>query len=267
MISGTRDRRRRQLAWSVFISIILNVAILTTALHYAPIIWGTKRGATETVHSAQFMSLDKKPISTPQPPSLQPPVPQAVVQPQPKVKPVAVQVPPAAAPPRIELSREDKQAPPQPSAPPKPTTLQSRIDSDSHNFANTVAKLNAQNGVKAIPTIDPATEGGSNKSYGFRAPNGRGSENEGYGLITTTRMWRDRGADCYYGRYELTNPDGSEESGDIVWPFCYDPGADPFKERQHDIPFPFPLAGFRLPPGTALPPYEKTIYDMWLRQQ
>jgi hypothetical protein len=236
-------------------------------LHYAPILWGTKRGAKETVHSTQFLSLDKRPVATPQPPSLKPPTPKTVVEPQPKVQPVVAQVPPAAAPPKVELSREDKHAPPQPSAPPKPTTLQSRIDSDSHNFANTVAKLNAQNGAHAIPTIDPATQGGSNKSYGFRAPEGRGSENEGYGLITATRSWRERGADCYYGRYELTNPDGSEESGDIVWPFCYDPGSDPFKEHRRDIPFPFPVAGFRLPPGTDLPPYEKTIYEMWVRQQ
>ena len=31
------------------------------------------------------------------------------------------------------------------------------------------------------------------------------------------------GEDCYYGRYEYTYPDGARESGNISWPFCYDP--------------------------------------------
>jgi hypothetical protein len=86
----------------------------------------------------------------------------------------------------------------------------------------------------------------------------------GNGIITPTRHWRDNGLDCYYARYEFTNPDGSEEDGDIVWPFCYDPGADPFTQPPHRIPFPFPRAGFKLPPDALLPPQEKSVYEEWL---
>ena len=48
------------------------------------------------------------------------------------------------------------------------------------------------------------------------------------------------------------------ESGDIEWPFCYDPGSDPFKESPHQIPFPLPLPGYRLPADAQLPPIEKS---------
>jgi hypothetical protein len=262
MISGTRDRRRRVLAWSVFISIVLNVAILSTILHYAPILWGTKRGAVETVRATQFLSLEKKPVATPAPPTVQQPVPKAAVVPK-----VVVQLPPAAAPPHHELSRDDQNAPPQPPAPTRPTTLQSRIDADSRGFSNTVARLNAQNGAHAIPTIDPATQGGPSKTYGFRAPAGMGGASAGNGIITPSESWHDRGEDCYYARYEYTYPDGAQESGNIVWPVCFNPGADPFKEGRHEMPFPQPIAGFRLPAGTDLPPIEKRIYAEWISEQ
>jgi hypothetical protein len=255
MISGTPYRSRRRLAWSALVSLVLNVVVLSAALFYAPRLWGAPRGVRESVVSTTYMSLEKRPESTPQPTVAQP-----VVQHETQQR--------APAPPvHHELSRDVQHAPPQPTAPPRPTTLESRINADQHAFADTVAKLNAQNGAHAIPTIDPATQGGTMKSYAFHAPPGSNAESVGNGIITSTRSWRDRGLDCYYGRYSLTNPDGSEESGEIVWPFCYDPGNDPFRQNQHQIPFPLPMPGYRLPPGTDLPPYEKGIYAWWIAQQ
>jgi hypothetical protein len=268
MISGTRYRRRRALVWAACISVVLNVAILVVLLHGAKLLWGAKRGADEKIKETTMITIEKRPLETPAPPQTPaPPVPQKTVQPV--VKPV-VQPPPqpqqAAPPAQHELSKETANAPPQPTAPPKPTTLQARLAADQQGFANTVSKLNAQNNVHAIPTIDPSTQGGTVKSYSFRVPGGH-SSSEGYGTITDTQSWHEHGLDCYYGRYEFTYPDGAEESGSIVWPFCYDPGSDPFKQGRHELLFPFPVAGFRLPAGTTLPPLEKQAYDEWLSQQ
>jgi hypothetical protein len=257
MISGTSDRRWRRLAWSAFAALILNVAILTAVLHIAPKLWGPKKGE-EQIRSTTFLSLEKRQPPTPQP---QAPVPQQ------HPKPVVAQVIPAPAPPRHELSRDDQNAPPQPPPPPHQTTLQSRINTDMRGFTNTVAKLNAQNGAHAIPTIDPGTQGPPMKSYGFRAPAGQHVATEGNGIITPSQSWHERGEDCYYAHYEYTYPDGAEETGNIVWPVCFDPGADPFKEGRHEMPFPLPLAGYRLPEGTDLPPIERDVYSHWISEQ
>lgn len=140
----------------------------------------------------------------------------------------------------------------------------SKIERDQAGFAREVAQLNRENDPHAIPTIDPGSQESATKDYAFAVPSSlRGSEH-GNGIITPTRSWRDNGHDCYYGRYEFTYPDGSTEDGEIVWPFCYDPGSDPFTQPPHEIPFPFPLANFKLPPDTQLPPIEKTIYQEWV---
>jgi hypothetical protein len=258
MISGFRDRRWRRLAWSALAALILNVAILTAVLHIAPKLWGAKKGE-EQVQSTTVLSLEKRQQPTPQP--------QVTAPPPQRPKPVVAQNVPAPAPPRHELSRDDKNAPPQPPPPPHQTTLQSRINTDMRGFTNTVAKLNAQNGAHAIPTIDPGTQGPPMKSYGFRPPAGLHVASEGNGIITPSESWHEHGDDCYYAHYEYTYPDGAEETGNIVWPVCFDPGSDPFKQGRHEMPFPLPLAGYRLPDGTDLPPIEKDVYARWISQQ
>jgi hypothetical protein len=257
MISGPLDRRWRRLAWSAIVAIVFNVLLLAELLHSATLLWGSKRGAAEIVHSKQLLTLEVRPETTPQPPAAQPKVQ--------KIQQVA-QAQIAAPPPLHELSREKPDASPQPPAPPKPSTLESRISRDERDFASTVAKLNAANDPHAIATMDPATKGGSNKSYSFRVPGGH-SSTEGYGIITPSQSWHERGANCYYAHYEYTYPDGAEETGNIVWPVCYDPGADPFKEGRREMPFPLPIAGYRLPAGTDLPPIEKDVYSRWIAQQ
>lgn len=85
----------------------------------------------------------------------------------------------------------------------------------------------------------------------------------GNGIITPVRSWQKDRQDCYSGRYAYTYPDGATESGNIVWPFCYDQEADPFRQPQRPMPFPPPPAGFRLPAGTQMPPIEKRVYEKW----
>lgn len=142
-------------------------------------------------------------------------------------------------------------------------SLPSKLERDAAGFAREVAQLNAQNDPHAIPTIDPAVRESSTKSYAFDIPSSmRGSEH-GNGIITPVQSWHEKGLDCYYGRYEYTYGDGATESGEILWPFCFDPGSDPFKLPPHPIPFPLPLLGFKLPPDAQMPPIEKSVYQQW----
>jgi len=162
---------------------------------------------------------------------------------------------------RHELAKNEPHAASQPVR--HPATLESQLNRDRAQFARKVAQLNASNDPHAIATIDPASQESATKSYAFEVPSALRGEEHGNGLISPTTSWRDHGLDCYYGRYEYTYPDGAEESGAIAWPFCYEPGADPFKEPPHPMPFPPPLVGYVLPAGTYLPPIEQDFYEHW----
>lgn len=164
--------------------------------------------------------------------------------------------------PRHEIAKETKQ--PAPHEPPRRSPrLPSKIERDKAGFAREVAQLNEQNHPRAIPTIDPASRQPPNKTYAFSPPSSQSGDAHGNGIITPLQGWQQDGQDCYYARYEFTYPDGATESGNIVWPFCFDPGADPFKEPPHPIPFPLPPVGFKLPPNAQMPPKEKEVYELW----
>ncbi len=85
----------------------------------------------------------------------------------------------------------------------------------------------------------------------------------GHGVITPVQSWHKDGRDCYQGRYRFTFADGATESGDIVWPFCYDPSVNPFTHPTQIMPFPPPLVGFKLPAHAQMPPIEKRVYEKW----
>ena len=169
--------------------------------------------------------------------------------------------PPATVPALHELSKETPVAAPEP--PRRRAAVKSQLDRDQARFAREVAELNKSDDPHAIPTVDPASQGSTIKSYAFQVPASMRGNEHGNGIITPTTSWRDRGLDCYYGRYEYTYPDGAEESGAIPWPFCYQPGADPFKQPPHPMPFPPPPVGYVLPAGTDLPPIERDFYEHW----
>jgi hypothetical protein len=248
LISGRFRRRRRALLWAALASVAVH-AVLLTLLFWAVAHTFIPRGTKETVTATTTIAIQR-------PPSKPPPTPHR--------RRAHVVVHHEAAPARVPLRELAKIVPIRaPSLPRHPSTP-SKIERDQAGFAKEVAQLNKENDPHAIPTIDPGSQESASKDYAFAVPSSlRGSEH-GNGIITPTRHWRDNGRDCYYGRYEFTYPDGSEEDGEIVWPFCYDPGADPFTQPPHQIPFPFPLAGFKLPPDAQLPPIEKSVYQQWV---
>jgi hypothetical protein len=250
MISGTPYRRGRALGLSTIASTIIHLVVLTL-LFYAVARIFVQRGAREIVAQTQVVTIKKEAPATPAPPKPAPRVRQHESAP--------------ARTPRHELVRETTQ--PAPHVPPQHSPrVPSQLERDQAGFAREVAQLNSQNDPHAIPTIDPASRQSATKSYAFNIPSSMRGNEHGNGIITPTRSWRERGLDCYYGRYEYTYPDGAEEAGNIVWPFCFDPGSDPFKQPPHPIPFPLPLIGFKLPADADMPPIEKQVYQEWAAQ-
>jgi hypothetical protein len=249
LISGKPDRRYRPLAWSTVASLVLHAAgaalLATFLLH---VFLGPK-GGTERLSETTKVTIERViPTPTPTPVPTPTPSPTPIVQ---GARAGAIAPARAVPPPAIPHT-------------PSPTT---KLAADQRAFAKEVASLNAQNDVHAIPTIDPSQQASATKQYGFSVPHGLQAGNEGNGVITPTQSWHEKGEDCYYGRYSFVYGDGSMEAGNIVWPFCYDPGDDPFHQGRHQIPFPPPLPGYRLPPGTDLPPLEKDFYEHWIDEQ
>jgi hypothetical protein len=247
LISGKLDRRRRALFWSTIASAAIHLIVLTL-LFYAAMRLLTPRGSREVISQTRTVTITKAAVATPAP--------------RRPVRPVRQHESSPATTPRREIARITA-APASPAPPVRRVEMPSKLERDEAGFAREVAQLNAQNNPRAIPTIDPGARESSSKSYAFQIPASARGDEHGNGFIFPTRSWSDNGHDCYYGRYEYTYPDGANESGDIVWPFCFDPSTDPFKEPPHPIPFPLPLLGFKLPSDTQLPPIEKQVYEQW----
>jgi hypothetical protein len=247
LISGNLDRRRRALFWSTIASAALHFIVLTL-LFYAVARLLVPRGEKEVVAQATLVTIRKMTLPSPAPARALRPVRQYESAP--------------ARTPRHEIAKETVL--PAPHEPLRRTTrMPSRFERDVAGFAREVAQLNAQNDPHVLPTIDPASQESLTKSYSFDIPSSLRGEEHGNGIITPVQSWHQDGRDCYYGRYEFTYPDGAMESGNILWPFCFDPDADPFKEPPHPIPFPLPLLGFKLPPNAQMPPIEKGVYEQW----
>lgn len=245
MISAPHDRRRRALASSTVVSLIVH-AVALSVLFALPTSAIVPQGSRESVSQITVASIERVQRTTP---------------PVRTRRRRLLATPPATVPALHELSKETPRAAPEP--PHRRAAVKSQLDRDQAQFAREVAELNKSDDPHAIPTVDPASQGSTIKSYAFQVPASMRGNEHGNGIITPTTSWRDRGLDCYYGRYEYTYPDGAEESGAIPWPFCYQPGADPFKQPPHPMPFPPPPVGYVLPAGTDLPPIERDFYEHW----
>jgi hypothetical protein len=246
LISGKLDRRRRAFFWSTIASAAIHFIVLTL-LFYAIARSFVPRGEKEVVAQTTLATIKKLTLPSPAPPH--------------HVRPARQRESAPATTPRYEIANETQLPAPHQSR--RAPTLPSRIERDETGFAREVAQLNEQNDPHAIPTIDPASRESLSKTYSFNLPSSLRGEEHGDGIITPIRSWRDGGRNCYYGHYEFTYPDGATEAGDILWPFCFDPAADPFREPPHPIPFPLPLIGFKLPPNAQMPPIERAVYEQW----
>ncbi len=249
MISGKFVRRRRALVLSTIASAAIHLTVLTLLFHaIARLI--VPQGEHELVSRTTVVTIEKKSVPSP--------APTRAAESRQRVRQHSSA---PAVTPHQELVKVTNL--PAPTLPRHRQVVPSRIERDEAGFAREVAQLNEQDDPHVIPTIDPSSREAPTKSYSFDIPSSMAGQQEGNGIITPVQAWHEDGHDCYYGRYEYTYPDGATESGDIVWPLCFDPGTDPFKQPPHPIPFPLPPVGFKLPPNTALPPIEKSIYQEW----
>jgi hypothetical protein len=250
VIAAARTRRRRwmTLMW-VILSAVLHVTVITLILAALPAEVQNPRGESLRLSDRMTVSIQKQ-VAPPKP------VPKRVIP----HELAAAPAPRAAA--RHELARQAYDAPPQPPQRPHAVAV-SPIQRDREAFADEVAALNKSNDPHAIPTIDPASRGTQSRSYRFDTSLSDSGEQHGNGIISPTQSWQERGLDCYYTRYSYTYPSGAMEDGSIVWPVCYNPASDPFHQPPHPMPFPLPVAGYTLPPGTQLPPLEKSVYEQW----
>lgn len=250
MISDNPSPRGRALAWSTLISALLHVIVLTLAFYEVARVV-VQQGERESVSETSIVTIRHEVQATPRP-----------VEVLHVAHSVRRQSTSAAHVPLPELAKQVA-TPATPAPPQRRASAPSKIERDEAGYAREVARLNAQDDPHAIPTIEPGRREASSKQYAFSFSSRHGSES-GNGYITPLTHWHDSGRDCYYGHYEYTYPDGSEEEGDIAWPFCYEPALDPFRQPPHLIPFPPPLPGYRLPANTELPPKEKSVYEEWL---
>jgi hypothetical protein len=250
LIFGNSKRRTRALAWSTLISALLHVVVLTLVFYEVAHVF-VQRGERESVSETRVVTIRHEVEATPRPVAVRRMVHSLRHQ---ETAPAHVPLP--------ELAKQVT-TPATPAPPQHRTSVPSKIERDEAGYAKEIARLNAQDDPHAIPTIEPNRREPSSKQYAFNVPAGLRGDEHGNGYITPTQRWHDNGRDCYYGRYEFTYPDGSQEDGDIVWPFCYEPALDPFRLPPHLIPFPLPLPGYRLPPDTQLPPKEKSVYQEW----
>lgn len=259
MISAAPERRWLRYSTSALASVALHLGIIALAL-FLIARWvvepmGDQTGTSRTA----IVTIERRVAEIPKPKTAPRPVP-------------AVRPPVKTVPQRHELSKIVANAPPAPPTtapevvPQRTAAPLSPLARDAQRFAQVAAQLSKGNDPHVIPTLDPASRNSSTKSYAFEAP-GQIRGERGDGIITPVQRWHDRGRNCYYARYEYTYPDGASESGNIVWPVCYDPVADPFlADDTRRIPFPLPPPGFRVPDAADLPPYEKAVYQAFIGQ-
>ena len=255
-----RERDRANLAWAILLALPL------TFLQWMFLAWLLAHNPSqlkallhagqppELVTSTSIIHMDKRPIPVPNQNITRPQVP---VIPRPPEQPQKSQRSEQQASPKAEpteLAREVPNAPPQtqPAKARQQASLSEVLAQQEAAFAREAQQMNANRAPLSVATIDPNNSPRSDQTYHMDFSGLPHANSHGEGIITSTRAWRDHGYDCYYGHYTYQYPDGSTEEGNIPWPFCFAPSVDPLLRPGSRFPMPFPVAGYRLPPGTPL---------------
>jgi outer membrane biosynthesis protein TonB len=285
MITESDDAQQRSddrtvLVWSVLVSGFVNLMVWMVAAW--TIVASMRAIATPSVRPTPEMfmvastSIHVAPHSHPVPqrPQTQPSHQQQQVQPkrpQPQPQPTAPRrtVPTPEAKP-TEIARIVPSAPPQPRSAPKRTqqaSLAEQLAQQEVAFQREAQQLNAQNAPLSVATIDPNQRASAVKQFHINFSGDSELQDRGEGVMMPLRSWTDNGLHCYYGRYYWQYPTGGTEVANVPWPFCFTPRDDPFPRGVRQFPFPLPLPGYRVPPGTYLYPIEKEVYEAWLAHQ
>jgi hypothetical protein len=277
MISENDDKQRAadraHLAWGFALSIPLTLLIWALMSHNFGLekLLKMAQEPPELLTSTSIIHMDRRPIPVPNHKSAQPQVP---VLPKPVVaqaQPATHRAQPTPATERAEIAREQPKAPPQ--AMPSKTeqraaSLAETLAQQQAAFQRETAALNANRAPLTNATIDPDNSPRSQETYKLDYSGLPHATGHGQGYIYPNQSWRDQGLDCYRGHYTFLYPDGGTEEANIPWPFCYPPYQDPLlRGYPRMIPFPPPMTGYRLPPGTQLERQEAEEYNYWLSTQ
>lgn len=249
-----------RLTLALLASALLNLLLIPLALWLfggRPYVFVPAMQREQFVVSSSSIRIEKKTVPQPKTQSHTLPVPNEQHRAQPARH--------SAAQPH-ELSHAVAQAPPQPPRAEHRTTLAETLAQQERNFAHEAQSIHANNHPFSIATIDPNQHSASQHPFQMNVP-GSLHASHGEGFLHPLKSWKDRGLNCYYGRYTWYYPGGGSEDADIPWAFCYAPQRDPIAAGKQQFPFPLPLPGYRLPAGTVLQPIEKETYDQWLAQQ
>lgn len=269
-----RASDRAHLAWAFALSVLLNLLSWAIATRYygleAALSKMAQQQPPELVTSTSIVHVERRPIpearSKPDQQAQVPTLPKPVAEPAPAAQKALPK--PEAEP--TEIAREVPKAPPQPQSAKthqSAATLAEQLAQQNAAFERETQQLNANREPLSNATIDPNNSPRSQVTYHMDISQMRTATGPGFGYLTPLKRWTDQGYNCYYGHYDWQYPDGGTESANIPWSFCYTPHDDPIRRGLRQFPFPFPLPGYRLPPGTDLEPVEKHVYEFWLAQQ
>ena len=142
---------------------------------------------------------------------------------------------------------------------PEAESLASRLAADNRAFAQTAARLSAQNDPLA-GAAQPSSAPAASKQYTIDLQGLRGNPRP-EGVLYPTKRWVDGAYVYYLVTYLVHYADGSEETGTVPWPIHYPKDADPFARGIHELPLPGPPADYALSAGVSLDPLVKNCYD------
>ena len=262
-----RDEEQRNdraaIAWSLFVSVLLNLAIWATITgRWGAVLRDVEHTPPERefVISSSAILIARKPVPVPrharslqrQPPTQRSAQPRhAAVVPQPNAQPT-------------EIARIVPNATPQPRSAPRverPQTLAQQLAQQEQQFAREAQRLNQTSPLSiATPSnFKPAT---FHKDY--MDLNGKDRRESVTALLMPLpgEHWYANGMSCYYVHYTAQFSGGGTEDGNIPWPVCYPANQDAMlpMDHPHELPVPAPPVGFTLPSSATLGPLLREIY-------
>ncbi len=254
---------RAPLAWSLLVSVLLNLLIWSLVTgRFGIFLRNLRRDEQPKEFVISSSALQIEPKTVPQP-RAQPARPQAV---QPPAQPAQTRhaIPQPQAQP-TELAHIVPKAPPQPRTArtvQRPATLAEQLAQQQVQFTREAQRMDQRNSPISIAT--PRHFKPSTFQRTYMDMYGKKSQENVMALLTPLpgEHWYANGMSCYYVHYDAQFSGGGTEDGDIPWPVCYPAAHDAMLplDRPHALPVPAPPIGFRLPPNATLGPLMRDIY-------
>ncbi|MEO9170135.1 MAG: hypothetical protein ABI282_07330 [Candidatus Baltobacteraceae bacterium] len=250
----SREERAR-LAWALFASFILNIAIWTVSawLFGAHVDMSRPNQREQYLVASTSVRIEHRTVPQPQ----RAPSRSVAVPSHPRATHVTMRQPPAH---REEISRTNPNATPVPRAAQKPATLAQTLAAQEQEFARESQSIHANNNPLSIATIAPQPPATYRRSY--MDLSGEDQQEHVSAVLRVLSKFVTATMHCYYVHYDAQFSGGGTDDGNIPWPVCYPKDNDAMLplDRVHVLPIPKPQADYVLPPGVVLSPLLRDIY-------